>query len=869
MKRRKAIKSMALSAIGTHVWTHSSLANKAVEQKIKKQGQASVYSSRWFNLPDSTWIGEEFWANRLQDWEIEDGKLKCNINSNNRSAHLLTYQLSAEGNFAQNSIHLDINSKILDQKGKVGFLWGVKGKFKDYRSACITGNGIEACIDTEGYLVLGGSKSNKVVERNFLEDGVELKLFFSSDGSGLQADLSVWHNGRSVVTLRKEDFSIGDIEGNIVLYSDFENTEDETWTVKFSSWDLRGDMLTGSGDQSFGPIYFTQYTQEAGILKMTAQLAPVDQDDLKAVLSVKTGEEDWRPVAESNIHPRARTAHFRVEDWDGTQVYDYKVNILIRLKDGTEIPYEYSGVIDAEPIDKTEIKALALSCNGDMGFPDTELRNNALTHHADVVFFLGDQFYERNAGFGVQMGPPEKSILDFLRKWYLFGWAHRDLFRNRPSICLPDDHDVYHGNIWGEGGKATIKDGGAAARQDTGGYKMPADWVNIVQITQTSHMPDAYDPTPVKQGISVYYTSWKYGGMDFALIEDRKFKSAPKNIFPEEADVYNGYAQNQEFDFASFTEPEKAELIGDRQQSFLTDWAEDWTGNIHMKVLLSATSFMTLQTLPKGTPNDQITPRLPIPERDEYVEGDYFTRDMDSNGWPQARRDEVVRIIRKCYATHIVGDQHLASVAQYGVEDFGDSNFTFTVPAIASVWPRRWWPPVSQHHRPIPGRKLYSGNFKDGFGNKMTVYAAANPEKSNREPAILYDRATGYGVVTFNKNNRRIRFECWPRFMDPVREPQGQYDDWPIEISQYDNFASSSKFKLPTLTIHGVEDPVIKIFDESGELVSAIRIKGKVFQPPVLMEGNYIVEVGDPDANKWEKLKLSTSRPGETVTVVV
>ena len=46
-----------------------------------------------------------------------------------------------------------------------------------------------------------------------------------------------------------------------------------------------------------------------------------------------------------------------------------------------------------------------------------------------------------------------------------------------------DDHDVFQGNLWGAGGRK-------ARRVNEGGYVMPADWVRMVERTQTSHLPD-------------------------------------------------------------------------------------------------------------------------------------------------------------------------------------------------------------------------------------------------------------------------------------------------------------------------------------------------------------------------------------------
>jgi len=55
----------------------------------------------------------------------------------------------------------------------------------------------------------------------------------------------------------------------------------------------------------------------------------------------------------------------------------------------------------------------------------------------------------------------------------------------------------------------------------------------MVQATQPSYLPDPYDRRPVEQGIGVCFTECNIGGLSIAVIEDRKFKSAPKPLFPE------------------------------------------------------------------------------------------------------------------------------------------------------------------------------------------------------------------------------------------------------------------------------------------------------------------------------------------------
>ena len=169
----------------------------------------------------------------------------------------------------------------------------------------------------------------------------------------------------------------------------------------------------------------------------------------------------------------------------------------------------------------------AFTGNKDTGFPNADIVRNVDYHDPDVLFFSGDQLYEDVAGYGIERLPVKTAALDYLRKWYLLGWAFGDLMRDRVTVHMPDDHDVYQGNIWGGGGRHQ-----PLREHERGGYVMPPEWVNVVQRTQTSHLPDPYDSRPIEQGIGVYYSELNYGRVSFAIIEDRKFKSGPKGITP-------------------------------------------------------------------------------------------------------------------------------------------------------------------------------------------------------------------------------------------------------------------------------------------------------------------------------------------------
>ncbi|SFU14095.1 PhoD-like phosphatase [Algoriphagus locisalis] len=843
MKRRSAVKAMALTTFSTPFFFSQGFTSIKKLLSVEEQG----FKSNWENWPDMKWIGPEFWGNRLQDWEISGGKALCNISSNNRALHILTHQLGSSTKDFQQSVIIDWKNQGLagNAGAYAGFRLGAKGIFEDYRSAAVFGKGLDVGVTGAGQLMIGDKLSEEKLD---MAQPISLSLTsrFNNGNYTLTLSASAGENNKNSIVFSADYITPLDLQGNLALVAHCpKKEENSTSLVAFSDWVFQGEKIVESANQVYGPIFFAQYTLHKNTLKLTAQLAPLELiSNLKVELQLKKGSE-WETAQTSDLDPQGRIAKFRVEDWNQEEMIPYRVHIEVPLADKNQ-EFSYYGQIAAQPKSSDNLKVAVFSCNADHGFPDQEVAINVEKHRPDMAFFLGDQFYEGTGGFGIQTSPLEKSYLDYLHKWYMFGWSYRDIFRTIPAAIIPDDHDVYHGNVWGEGGAhAPSDEGWGYVAQDQGGYKMPAEWVNMIQDCQTSHLPDAFDPTPVKQGINVYYTDWEYGGVSFAILEDRKFKSAPKNVLPEEAKVQNGFIQNRDFDIKKHYDID-AELLGKRQLNFLESWASKWDSGVQMKAVLSQTNFCTVATLPEGSIIDSIVPSLPTPEKGEYVDGDAPTTDMDSNGWPQKGRDEAVRIIRKAFALHIAGDQHLASTVQYGVDEFRDSGFAFAGPALNNLWPRRWWPKVPEGHEPFPGGTKNTGDFEDGFGNKMTIMAVANPYKSGYEPARIYDRGTGYGIITFDKDVRTMHIECWPRNVDPIANPEGQYEGWPLTVSQKDNYARKAVGYLNTLNLEGVENPVVSVFKEAtGELEYSLPVNSNNFQPKVFSTEKHRVVVRD------------------------
>jgi len=151
-------------------------------------------------------------------------------------------------------------------------------------------------------------------------------------------------------------------------------------------------------------IAFGMYTVSKNTLKLTAQLFP--------------------------LYPK-ETRTVRLEILEGNQWKEIIIYRLVHAEKAT-----FKGLIRKDPSAKKEIILAAFSCNSnkDRGDRANYIRN--VNHqNPDLLFFAGDQSYDHK---------------EHTAAWLKFGMQFRDIFRERPCITIPDDHDIGQGNIWGE-----------------------------------------------------------------------------------------------------------------------------------------------------------------------------------------------------------------------------------------------------------------------------------------------------------------------------------------------------------------------------------------------------------------------------------
>ena len=192
--------------------------------------------------------------------------------------------------------------------------------------------------------------------------------------------------------------------------------------------------------------------------------------------------------------------------------------------------------------------------------------------------------------------------------------------------------------------------------------------------------------------------------------------------------------------------------------------------------------------------------------------------------------------------------------------------WSFCVPSIINYYGRWWWP----LEEPAIGSPEFTdtlpftGRFYDGFNNKVSMAAYANPTTENLN-------AAGHGIIRFKKSTREITMECWPRHAKIGTDEAKQFDGWPVTIKQEDNYNRAAQAHLPTLEISGAEDTVVQVIDEDiKEPVYTLRIQGSTFTPKVFREGLYTIKVGEGSKMKtFENVQAIPLEGGEAKTLKV
>ena len=727
------------------------------------------FAMDWSESPDRVFLGGEVWANPMEDWQVKGGAAVMRRAGGARNIQILTHQLTAPAQ--QFEMHARVTRHLSSgHDSGIGFKVGVRSDLNEFRSNVFAKNGMIAGVKGD-MLVLG--KDTQPLSTAIPSGPFQLALKSEIVGGAPMLTLTAMDDDGAILGSMSSAANPRMLLGNVSLMANFAVNERKSVKSKYSVHSLSADgpAFTVNPDHSFGPIMWSMYavsdsrSAEGHVFKLSVLTAPMGPADNKDVeLQIKR-KGSWQSLGTAELDTDAWTAVFRIANWDASQEYPYRVIYKSKALNGSETPHEWTGTIQAEPKGRP-LRLAALTCQKDYGFPYEPVANNVAAMKPDLVYFSGDQIYENHGGFGIVRDPADLAILSYLRKYYQHGWAFRDVMRNAPTLCIPDDHDVFQGNYWGEGGaKMNVPDDSPApAIGQSGGYREPVRMVNAVHRSTSAHHPDFYDSTPAKRDMSVYYGDMVYGDVGFAILGDRQFKNGPEHV--ETGPGRPDHVLDADFDTTSLDKP-GLQLLGERQETFLSSWSNDWRGH-SMKVLLSQTLFANTATH-HG------------PEQ-EYVKGD-----LDSGGWPQAGRNRALDIIRPSKCLHVNGDQHLTTLCQYGVKEQRDSTWSFCTPAIAAGYPRSWLPDevgMPYTDRPTHGH-ANTGAYRDGFENLVYVQAVGNPEMESLKNRydVAHQKGSGFGFVLIDPATKTYEIESY-RFLIDVNDPpeKNQFPGWPVTL---------------------------------------------------------------------------------------
>ena len=350
---------------------------------------ASQIQHNWNDVPNQYWIGPDWHANRLQDWQVDEGRVICTEASERlpmRTLHLLTAKIDGEFTLQVTTGTVDTDSQSSGNAWS-GVLMGAGSMDIDYRLTALTHHvpgtdgGYIAGVDHNGEVFLRknvvpvGATSLWSINTKIFPDDLPLvdPIWRRGDGFGEKGRRPVRLILNSLLQQSTHEFvprfriNAIDAETNEVLsYALYdssyylphlgsfalishhgpENASSGHW---FDDFSLEGNGVLVFPERAFGPVLCSLYTLSDNVLKMTAQFPPLNHHR-NAVLEIA----DQKFLAP--IDPDSWTATFKIMNWNSTIETPYELFL-----EGN--PTGYKGSIRQEPDPSQPLKIAALTCH--------------------------------------------------------------------------------------------------------------------------------------------------------------------------------------------------------------------------------------------------------------------------------------------------------------------------------------------------------------------------------------------------------------------------------------------------------------------------------------------------------------------------
>ncbi|MEO0588089.1 MAG: hypothetical protein AAF078_10660, partial [Planctomycetota bacterium] len=297
----------------------------------------SAETFTWDTQADGPWLGRDFWANRLQDWSVVDGRVELNEGAWDRplrTVHVLTHRLGEAIELFEVAVTLGHAEGGHASGGFAGLLVGAGEGEMDPRSASIiqwngNGAGVFAGLGPDGRPLIADFEPElpKVAALDTPQPPRDLRLRLrgTPEGDNIRLELTVI----DVATDRAGEpisatFPAARLVGNVALAAAPGASGSR---YAFDDLTLEGPKITHHPDDAFGPVASTQYTLSGGVMKLTAQLLPIPNAEGTTVRLDVAHQDHWHAVSQAEVVTPGYTAHFRVPNWPDTD--DVALRIVV------------------------------------------------------------------------------------------------------------------------------------------------------------------------------------------------------------------------------------------------------------------------------------------------------------------------------------------------------------------------------------------------------------------------------------------------------------------------------------------------------------------------------------------------------------
>ncbi len=289
----------------------------------KDKIETSNFSSSFPEEINRVWIGPEYWANPLQDWQLNNGRIECIVSGGDRNVVLLTREIDGQnGEFNISLTFGRIGEAANKEKGWVGVKIGIQGEFSDYRDSAVRGVGFPIGLTNEGRLFIGKVDSTLLpIDVPILEGKLLLNGKVENNIAEIKLKL-IDANNKTISELTKESIDIDWISGMIAIVCHAGEVLEEVnserifnpqpWGYKpgtgrhgnqlfwFDDLKLEGNIVKSYPNHDYGPILFSQHTLSKSKLKLTVQMPPIGDDDQQKVYFQTKKNNRWENYIRSN-----------------------------------------------------------------------------------------------------------------------------------------------------------------------------------------------------------------------------------------------------------------------------------------------------------------------------------------------------------------------------------------------------------------------------------------------------------------------------------------------------------------------------------------------------------------------------------------